>query len=227
MKYKVALIFQKDNFIGKEYYHALCRAGCPPDILVSVGTFSKTSHAREVARTSGLWNPKAIPDHLINAHFNKTSDNELLDYLKEAGSDIIIQGGVGILKSNFVNEFSVGIVNVHPGQLPNYRGCNCPEWALYNGDDVWSTAHFIDSGIDTGPIILSRQYQYPSDFSYPQFRANLYRHNANVLLEGLNLIQNSQNPKSLATPQDDSLATYYGPMGYDKLRVMLASRFPI
>lgn len=225
MKYKVALLFQRGNFVAREYYSALLSAGYSPDLLVSVGCFSAQSHAREVERTGGLWNPVSIPEQLISAHFEKSTDKELLDFLKANQVDVVIQGGVGILKKEFITAFPVGIINVHPGLLPQYRGNSCPEWAVYNGDEVWATAHFIDQGIDTGPVILTGRYQYPAGITYHQFRANLYKHNAEVLVEAMKLIQMSSDTKVLAKKQNESLACYYQPMGQDEFQLMLNTRF--
>lgn len=47
-----------------------------------------------------------------------------------------------------------GIVNLHPAPLPAYRGCNSYSHAILNGDRAYgSTLHYVDAGIDTGPII--------------------------------------------------------------------------
>jgi methionyl-tRNA formyltransferase len=48
-------------------------------------------------------------------------------------------------------------VNLHPAPLPEYRGCNSYAHAIQNGDSVYAvTLHYIDAGVDTGPIIRKR-----------------------------------------------------------------------
>ena len=46
-----------------------------------------------------------------------------------------------------------GIINIHPGVLPHYRGCTCPEWTLFNKDALGITAYYMDDGYDSGKII--------------------------------------------------------------------------
>jgi methionyl-tRNA formyltransferase len=49
----------------------------------------------------------------------------------------------------------LGIVNLHGGLSPEYRGADCTFWALYNGEPekIGCTLHFIDPGIDSGKLI--------------------------------------------------------------------------
>lgn len=62
-----------------------------------------------------------------------------------------------IFKSDIIQTAAVAFVNFHAGQLPFYRGRNVINWAIINGETtIGLTAHFIDSGIDTGAIILQR-----------------------------------------------------------------------
>ena len=59
-----------------------------------------------------------------------------------------------IFKELFLGVPRIGSVNCHAGALPRYRGRNVLNWALINGEDEFGvTAHFIDTGIDTGDIL--------------------------------------------------------------------------
>ncbi len=62
-----------------------------------------------------------------------------------------------IFKSEIIQTATVAFVNFHAGQLPFYRGRNVINWAIINGETtIGLTAHFVDSGIDTGAIIFQR-----------------------------------------------------------------------
>jgi folate-dependent phosphoribosylglycinamide formyltransferase PurN len=76
--------------------------------------------------------------------------------LKELKPDIIVLGYSPILRKNIIDVPDVGILNAHPGLLPEYRGINTIQWAVYNGDDVGVTIHFIDKSVDTGPILARK-----------------------------------------------------------------------
>ena len=53
----------------------------------------------------------------------------------------------------------LGVLNVHLGLLPEIRGMSSPEWSLLKDVPVGVTVHFMDSGIDTGPVL--RRYEFP------------------------------------------------------------------
>lgn len=58
----------------------------------------------------------------------------------------------------------IGAFNLHPGPLPGYAGLNAPSWALANGEDSHGvTLHWIDGGIDTGPIAYQALFPLAPD----------------------------------------------------------------
>ncbi|MBV9686010.1 MAG: formyl transferase [Alphaproteobacteria bacterium] len=69
--------------------------------------------------------------------------------------DIVAVFGTGLIREPLLSAGRLGIVNLHGGVSPRYRGSDCTFWALYNGefDQVGCTLHFIDRGIDTGDLI--------------------------------------------------------------------------
>jgi len=190
---RIALLFADGNFIGREYLAALHSAGIRPDLTVAVGAMSPRSVAIEQARTGGLWNPPEMPAGIVDAKFQSLDAPELWRLLGDTGIDIAIQGGIGILTPKMIAIPKIGFLNVHPGRLPQYRGRNCPEWALWNGDAIWTTAHLIDSGVDTGPIVAERRYDFPAGWSYERIRANLYRHCAGTLVEALGVLERARS----------------------------------
>lgn len=59
-----------------------------------------------------------------------------------------------ILRNPIIRSFPLGVVNLHFGKLPEYRGANTLQWTLINGDrEATATLHYVDDGVDTGPII--------------------------------------------------------------------------
>jgi methionyl-tRNA formyltransferase len=222
---RTALLFQERNFVGREYYAALFEAGLAPDIVVSVGSMKAESIVVERERTGGQWNPPVIADTVEVIRFDRLADQGLVDLLKDI--DVAIQGGVGILKGDILAAPSVGWVNIHPGKLPSYRGNACPEWAILNGDPVVASAHFIDGGIDTGPLLYELNYDISQSWTYFDFRTNLYRHCARVLIEALGCLKIAgKNAKLIATPQSTENACYWPPLGA-KERSAVRALFPL
>jgi methionyl-tRNA formyltransferase len=62
-----------------------------------------------------------------------------------------------ILRRPLLDLAPLGVINVHPGKLPAYRGRHAISWAIINGEDeIGVTAHFMDAGVDTGDVIRQK-----------------------------------------------------------------------
>ncbi|MFP5380850.1 MAG: formyl transferase [Gammaproteobacteria bacterium] len=74
---------------------------------------------------------------------------------RELKPDLICVFGTSLIRGELLDEGRLGIVNLHGGLSPEYRGADCTFWALYNNepDKVGCTLHYIDAGIDTGRLI--------------------------------------------------------------------------
>lgn len=226
---RTALLCQDGNFVGREYHARLVEAGLAPDLVVLAGRMAPESVARERERTGGLWSPPPIPDWPTVLRFEKLAEPALWRAVAAAGIDVAIQGGVGILKPEMIAVPRLGILNVHPGRLPQYRGNACPEWAIHDGDEIWATAHMIDAGIDTGPVVCARRYAIAPGWGYAEMRANLYAHCAGVLVEALRRIEGAggEGLAALLQPQDERLARYRPPMdaaALDRVKALMAAR---
>lgn len=79
----------------------------------------------------------------------------LLELLRNTPFDLLVLAGyMRILPPEIVNEFRGRIVNVHPSLLPAFPGLRAIERAIAHGVKVTGvTVHFVDEGVDTGPII--------------------------------------------------------------------------
>jgi folate-dependent phosphoribosylglycinamide formyltransferase PurN len=73
--------------------------------------------------------------------------------LREWSPDLIIFTGGNILWQQLLQVPRLGVLNVHLGLLPEIRGMSSPEWSLLNHVPPGVTIHYMDAGIDTGPII--------------------------------------------------------------------------
>jgi hypothetical protein len=73
----------------------------------------------------------------------------------ELQPDLICVFGTSLIRGELLSLGRLGIVNLHGGLSPDYRGADCTFWALYNGEPekIGCTLHYIDAGIDTGRLI--------------------------------------------------------------------------
>jgi phosphoribosylglycinamide formyltransferase-1 len=90
-------------------------------------------------------------------------DAAIGDWLDERGVQLVVLAGyMAILDAGFVARFRDRIVNVHPALLPAFPGIDAIGQALEHAVKVFGvTVHFVDEGVDTGPIILQRAVELP------------------------------------------------------------------
>lgn len=91
---------------------------------------------------------------------------EFVDVLNALTPDVgVVVSFRQILKPVVIGIPRLGWINVHPSLLPRYRGRANLAWAILNGEDrTGVTVHYIDEGIDTGPIIVQRETEIrPAD----------------------------------------------------------------
>jgi phosphoribosylglycinamide formyltransferase-1 len=100
-----------------------------------------------------------LPSALIDAASfpdRRAYEQEVIRVLEENGVDLVVLAGYMLLVGNeFVDRFRHRIMNIHPALLPSFPGTSGVADALAYGAKVAGvTVHFVDEGLDTGPIIL-------------------------------------------------------------------------
>lgn len=80
---------------------------------------------------------------------------DVVKLANELQPDIIAVFGTSLIKGELLTKGRLGIINLHGGLSPHYRGADCTFWALYNEEpeQVGCTLHYINAGIDTGDLI--------------------------------------------------------------------------
>ena len=86
----------------------------------------------------------------------KAFDKAAIDKLKERSVDLIcLAGYMRILGREFIQTFANRIINIHPSLLPAFPGLDAQKQAIdYGVKFSGCTVHFVDEGIDSGPIIM-------------------------------------------------------------------------
>jgi phosphoribosylglycinamide formyltransferase-1 len=82
-------------------------------------------------------------------------DRQLIASLRENNVDLVcLAGYMRLLSGHFIREFTMKIVNIHPSLLPAFPGLDAQHQALEHGVKFSGcTAHFVEEGLDSGPII--------------------------------------------------------------------------
>jgi folate-dependent phosphoribosylglycinamide formyltransferase PurN len=124
------------------------------------------------AMASGTMAVSGIPQRTVPDH----NGPESVRCVQEEGLELLLNAGTPrIIGSALLSAPPRGILNVHPGILPKYRGASACEWAIYNDDPVGVSAHFMDAGLDSGPILFTRRLEVAAGWTYPRVRTALYR----------------------------------------------------
>ena len=92
-----------------------------------------------------------------SAYADRTArDDALAGWLLERGARLVVLAGyMELLGEAFLERFPGAVVNVHPSLLPAFPGLRAIEQALAYGVRVIGvTVHFVDAGVDSGPVIL-------------------------------------------------------------------------
>ena len=86
-------------------------------------------------------------------------DMAMGDWIEPRGADLVVLAGyMQLLSEPFVARFRHRVVNVHPALLPAFPGLDAIGQALDAGVETTGvTVHFVDEGVDTGPVILQRE----------------------------------------------------------------------
>ena len=92
-------------------------------------------------------------------------DTALADWLQERGVEwVVLAGYMHVLTPAFLSRFPRRVINLHPALLPSFPGAHAIDEALAYGVR-WTgvTVHFVDEGVDTGPVILQEPVEVKDD----------------------------------------------------------------
>lgn len=123
--------------------------------VVAVASDRPAARALERARSAGVASSVFEREQYED---RASRDRAMAAWLIERGAELIVLAGyMQLLSPDFLRRFAGRVINVHPALLPAFPGLRAVEHALEYGVKVFGvTVHFVDEGIDTGPVILQR-----------------------------------------------------------------------
>jgi len=110
-------------------------------------------HARDLGISAQF-----IPPGAFRTKLDPTAESAFIQALQDAQVDLVVLAGfMRILKGDFLRAFEGRVVNIHPSLLPSFPGLEAWKQALSYGVKVTGcTVHWVDQGVDTGPILAQR-----------------------------------------------------------------------
>ena len=133
---------------------------------------------------------------------------EFVQQVRSLEVDLIVAAAFGrILKRELIEAPRRGCVNVHPSLLPRYRGPEPFHWVLANHEEMTGvTIHYMDEGIDTGDVILQKEFEIAPGETEITLKERSVQVAAKLLGEAVPLLLAG---KSARVGQDHSAASYY------------------
>ena len=145
--------------------------------------------ALERARASGI--PAFhVPPGRFRTKLEPEAERRLVELLREHGVELVaLAGFMRILHDDFLKAFPGAVVNIHPSLLPSFPGLDVQRKALEHGVK-WSgaTVHFVDAGVDSGPIILQAAVPVLDGDTPETLAARILKEEHRIYPEALQLI---------------------------------------
>jgi methionyl-tRNA formyltransferase len=117
-------------------------------------------------------------------------------FITKASPDLMVFTGGGLIRKNILNVPRLGVLNCHSGWLPEYRGMDVIEWAVLQSKGkqplVGLSLHYMDQGVDAGPILLQKKLALEKGDTFEGIRARLAPLMAQLMVDGVNRLRDGK-----------------------------------
>lgn len=155
--------------------------------VVGVGSDKPAAGALQRGRAAGVETavfPTAdYPDRAAR-------DEAIGDWIESLGADLVVLAGyMQLLSPAFVTRFRNRVVNIHPALLPSFPGLDAIGQALAAGVETTGvTVHYVDEGVDTGPVIAQREVPVPPGVARAELEAAVHAVEHELYPEAIRMI---------------------------------------
>lgn len=153
--------------------------------IVCVVSDKEQAYARTRAQNHGVaerfYNPKAYPS-------KKEYEQDILAWLKEQDAELIILAGyMRFIGPVLLEAYPQAIVNLHPAWLPEFPGAHGIADAFHAGvSQTGVTVHYVDEGVDTGPVIIQERVPVLAGDSLESLEARVHAKEYDLFYRGIN-----------------------------------------
>jgi methionyl-tRNA formyltransferase len=139
----------------------------------------------------------------------RAKENEFAQVIRQEEVDLLLNvQSQYVLPADVVAAPKIGSFNLHPGPLPRYAGLNAPSWAIFQGETSHGVSiHWMDAGIDTGPIAYQTTLAIDDDDTGLTLSAKCVRAGLPLLHD---LLQDAAAGAIPRQPQPAGPRRYYG-----------------
>jgi len=142
--------------------------------IVLVFSNNKDAYALNRARKNKI---KAVFMDSSGYNTRKQYDTKIIELLEDEKIDLVVLAGyMFLLSQEFVRKFKNKILNIHPALLPSFKGTHGIKDAYEYGVKVTGvTVHFVDEGLDSGPIIIQQSVDIDQNESVEELEEKIHR----------------------------------------------------
>jgi methionyl-tRNA formyltransferase len=161
--FRWAFLVLEEHPYGREMLREILEAGFVPALVLEERSkLADIEREKFLERIAGHGIPPTFTE-LLEGHPNVRrvqvphhNGDLSVEALQASAPELIVMGGTRILKPRVFEIASKGALNAHPGLLPEVRGSASVAWSIHLDVPIGCTCHFIEAGIDTGPIVSRR-----------------------------------------------------------------------
>jgi len=171
-KPKFAFLLLKGHPYGREMLQQILSEGFVPEIIIEEDSeIADEERKKFLKRIEG--NPiapaireqvKELDTKIVSVTIHNSE--QVMPLIRGIELDLIVFGGTRIIRGEILDFPKDGVINSHPGLLPECRGSASPAWSVYHDIPIGSSTHFCDNGIDTGHLLMRREVQVRRGMTY-------------------------------------------------------------
>lgn len=171
-KPKFAFLLLKEHPYGREMLRQILSEGFIPSIIIEEDSeIANEEREKFLKRIEGNPIAPSIQEQVKGLGIKIKSvaihnSQQVMPLIKESELDLIVFGGTRIIRGEILDLPKDGVINSHPGLLPECRGSASPAWSVYHDIPIGSSTHFCDNGIDTGQLLLRREVLVKRGMTY-------------------------------------------------------------
>ena len=205
MPLRFAFLLLEEHPWGREMLAALLARGFEPELIVQeVSDVAEIERAKFLTRMAGQpiaprvaeqVRERVIPVWYVGSH-NSDFCGELL---AADPPDLLVLGGTRIIRETILDVPRIATVNAHPGLLPALRGSSSVGWALYKDLPIGASAHYVDTHIDEGDLIIRRELPVRRGDTYESINGRIAALAGELMADTLAFFERGAVPRE---PQD-------------------------
>jgi methionyl-tRNA formyltransferase len=208
-KPKFAFLLLKGHPYGREMLQQILSEGFVPEIIIEEDSeIADEERKKFLKRIEG--NPiapaireqvKELDTKIVSVTIHNSE--QVMPLIRGIELDLIVFGGTRIIRGEILDFPQDGVINSHPGLLPECRGSASPAWSVYHDIPIGSSTHFCDNGIDTGHLLMRREVQVRRGMTYEDlcFETLIL---AGILMKEVLIAYDEGTWSELRRPQGDS-----------------------